>query len=117
MEQAKARGLTQGHKGPKDVWSKFPENMLRYKVFAMVAHFVVPDALKGIQVGDSPEIVATARAIEEEKRERVEDERILSEQLKNAVRGAMNTPVKTKGQKTLLDTLNEKPKKKTAKKV
>jgi hypothetical protein len=31
--------------------------MLKYKVFSMVAKFIVPDALRGIQIGDNEDMV------------------------------------------------------------
>src|SRR5437588_10576417 len=46
MKMARERGLPNG----KDVWAKFPENMLRFKAFNLVANFLVPDALHGIPI-------------------------------------------------------------------
>lgn len=43
MAQANARGLTN-----KDPWKKFPENMLKFKVFHMTSKFVCPDAFHGV---------------------------------------------------------------------
>lgn len=42
IAKAKSRGLTN-----KDVWQKYPENMLKFKAFDQVARFLVPDALHG----------------------------------------------------------------------
>lgn len=50
-EQAKARGLVNA------VYTKFPNHMLKYKVFSMVAKFVCPDAIGNVQIGDSNEMV------------------------------------------------------------
>lgn len=45
LEEAKASGLL-----GKDNWQKFPKRMLKYKVFAEVAHFFVADALRGLDL-------------------------------------------------------------------
>lgn len=47
MAMAKDRGLTKGRSGEKDVWRKFPDNMLMFKVFHLTASFICPDALAG----------------------------------------------------------------------
>jgi hypothetical protein len=46
MAEANERGLTAG----KDVWKKFPDNMLRFKAFHSCARFTVPDALHGVPI-------------------------------------------------------------------
>src|SRR5207237_7800341 len=51
MKMARERGLPNG----KDVWAKFPENMLRFKAFNLVANFLVPDALHGIPIKEDIE--------------------------------------------------------------
>lgn len=48
MAMAEKRGLTMSKSGPKEVWRKFPDNMLKFKVFNSVAKFIVPDALHGV---------------------------------------------------------------------
>lgn len=50
MAQAKARKLDMGVNGIKDAWLKFPENMLKYKVFDTLAKFIVPEALHGVPI-------------------------------------------------------------------
>ena len=61
IEQAKSRGLA-----GKDVWIKFPESMLRYRVFGMVARFIVPDALHGIQIKEEIEAVGVEQDVKDE---------------------------------------------------
>lgn len=39
----------------KDNWRKYPKRMLKYKAFAEVAHFLVPDALRGIKITEEVE--------------------------------------------------------------
>lgn len=55
LQEAQERGMDRGSSGIKDPWKKFPENMLKFKVFDMVAKFLVPDALQGIQIDDEEE--------------------------------------------------------------
>lgn len=50
----------------KDVWTKFPESMLRYRVFGMVARFIVPDALHGIQIKEEIEAVGVEQDAKDE---------------------------------------------------
>lgn len=50
-QMAEDRGLVNA------IYKKYPNHMLKYKVFSMVAKFVVPDALKGVQVGETEEMV------------------------------------------------------------
>lgn len=50
IAQANARGLS-----TKEVWQKFPENMLKFKAFSMTAKFVCPDALRGVPVKEDIE--------------------------------------------------------------
>lgn len=50
MEQAKRRGLA-----AKEVWQKFPENMLKFKAFHATAKFVCPDALHGLPIKEDIE--------------------------------------------------------------
>lgn len=61
IEQARLRGLAS-----KDVWVKFPESMLRYRVFGMVARFIVPDALHGIQIKEEIEAVGVEQEVKDE---------------------------------------------------
>lgn len=49
MDEAKKRGMV------KDIWLKFPENMLKFKAFGMTARFVCPDALMGISIKEDIE--------------------------------------------------------------
>ncbi len=68
MAQAQTRKLAYDSSGKvKDVWHKFPENMLRFKAFSLVAKFHVPDALRGTAIkedieGGEAEVVAQAPA-------------------------------------------------------
>ena len=55
MAIAKTRGWNMGKNGEKDVWKKYPENMLRYRAFGMCARFIVPDALRGIAIKEEIE--------------------------------------------------------------
>lgn len=50
IEQARDRGFLS-----KDTWKKYPENMLKFRAFSMVAKFIAPDALMGIQIGEELE--------------------------------------------------------------
>lgn len=59
MAEAQTRGMDRNASGIKDPWRKHPENMLKFKVFDMVAKFIVPDALQGIQIDDEEEPVFT----------------------------------------------------------
>ena len=61
IDQARSRGLA-----GKDVWIKFPESMLRYRVFGMVARFIVPDALHGIQIKEEIEAVEVEQEVKDE---------------------------------------------------
>ena len=55
IQDATRRGLA-----GKDVWKKYPENMLRYKSFGMCARFFCPEALDGYyskeELEGSPEL-------------------------------------------------------------
>lgn len=51
MAMANERGLTAG----KDPWKKSPENMLKFKAFHSIAKFIVPEALRGIQIKEIAE--------------------------------------------------------------
>ena len=56
MDMAEKRGLTKDSYGKdKDVWRKFPDNMLKFKVFNSVAKFIVPDALHGVPIKEELE--------------------------------------------------------------
>jgi len=55
MAEAKARKLDMGRDGIKDVWLKFPENMLKFKAFHMTAKFIVPDAFHGVPIKEELE--------------------------------------------------------------
>jgi hypothetical protein len=59
MAAASARRMDWDFKNnkKKDVWVRYPENMLKYRVFGQVAHFIVPDALQGIPIGESKEVI------------------------------------------------------------
>lgn len=50
MEQARQRGLSS-----KDVWQKYPENMLKFKAFHNTARFICPDALHGVPIKEEIE--------------------------------------------------------------
>lgn len=50
MKTAQERGYTKN-----SVWQKFPENMLKYRALSMIAKFIVPDALRGIQIKEDIE--------------------------------------------------------------
>lgn len=65
MKEAQERGMDRSSTGIKDPWKKFPENMLKFKVFDMVAKFVVPDALQGIQIDDDEEKIKIVDISEE----------------------------------------------------
>jgi len=49
IEDAKAAGHLSK---PGDVWNKYPRRMLKYKAFAEVSNFLVPDALHGVQIAE-----------------------------------------------------------------
>lgn len=46
MEEAQARGYV----SKNAIYQKFPENMLRFRAFSMLAKFIVPDALSGVMI-------------------------------------------------------------------
>ncbi len=95
IEKAKARGLA-----GKDVWQKYPENMLKFKAFDQVARFLVPDALHG-SMSESEVIereVIEAEIVPEEKKKPTEDTK------KTAIK-----PKKPE-EKTLETALKEEPK-------
>lgn len=50
-KEAEDRGLVNA------IYKKYPNHMLKYKVFSMVAKFIVPDAIKGVQIGETEEMV------------------------------------------------------------
>lgn len=50
IQQAQERGFLS-----KDTWKKYPENMLKFRAFSMVAKFIAPDALMGINIGEELE--------------------------------------------------------------
>lgn len=50
IQQAQERGFLS-----KDPWKKYPENMLKFRAFSMVAKFIAPDALMGLQIGEELE--------------------------------------------------------------
>lgn len=50
IKQAQERGFLS-----KDTWKKYPENMLKFRAFSMVAKFITPDALMGLQIGEELE--------------------------------------------------------------
>lgn len=71
MAEAKARKLDMGRDGIKDVWLKFPENMLKFKAFHMTAKFIVPDAFHGVPIKEELEDVEApikAEVIPDEER-------------------------------------------------
>lgn len=79
MAEASARGMDKGPNGIKDTWRKYPENMLKFKVFDMVAKFLVSDALQGVQIDDDEDVVQVeVTAVPE---------------VKNSLQDALNKPV------------------------
>jgi len=97
-------------------WQKYPKRMLKYKAFAETAHFIVPDALKGIGIAEEFE------GVEEEKAAGViikkAGEKSLTEALENVdskkVEEAPEAQVEkeavkeeTPGQKKLKDLLDK----------
>ena len=50
MDMAKERGYTSN-----PIYQKYPENMLKFRVFGMTAKFIVPDALHGIPIKEDLE--------------------------------------------------------------
>lgn len=57
MADANARGLS-----AKEVWKKFPENMLKFKAFHMTAKFIVPDAFHGVPLKEELEDMQPIKA-------------------------------------------------------
>lgn len=57
LKQAEKAGLLALKNGMPGPWNKFPERMLKYRVFGNVAHFIVPDALGGVAVEGEAEAV------------------------------------------------------------
>lgn len=55
-QQATDRGYTRNA-----IWSRFPENMLKWRVLSMTAKFIVPDALKGIAIKEDVESEAATK--------------------------------------------------------
>jgi hypothetical protein len=59
MDEVKQRGMNtewkEGVEKEKNIWKKYPDTMLRYRVFGMVARFIVPDALHGIPIKEEIE--------------------------------------------------------------
>lgn len=53
IEMAKERGMA-----TKDVWKKYPENMLKFKAFHATAKFICPEALHGVPMKEELEEVA-----------------------------------------------------------
>lgn len=68
MAKAIERGLTKYSDGrPNVFWSKYPENMLKYKALGSIVDFIVPDALHGAPIKEDMEgsldpVVATVVA-------------------------------------------------------
>jgi hypothetical protein len=55
IEEAKKAGVLD----KSQAWQKYPKRMLKYKAFAETAHFIVPDALKGIGIAEEFEGLET----------------------------------------------------------
>lgn len=51
MIEAKERGYTSN-----PIYSKYPENMLKWRVLGMVSKFIAPDALRGIGIKEDMEV-------------------------------------------------------------
>lgn len=73
MTEAKKRGMV------KDIWLKFPENMLKFKAFGMTARFLCPDALMGISIKE--DIEGSENAFEDQKVEKISYRKSLEETL------------------------------------
>ena len=84
MKEAQERGMDRGSSGIKDPWKKFPENMLKFKAFDMVAKFLVPDALQGIQIDDDEEKIKIVDISEEKGLLNAPKANSLSDALKDA---------------------------------
>lgn len=50
MEMAKKRGLAN-----KDNYRNYPDSMMKYRAFGSIARFLVPDALRGVQIKEEME--------------------------------------------------------------
>ncbi len=104
MQMAKDRGMDRN-----DVYRKFPENMLKYRVFGMTARFICPEALHGVPIKE--EMEGIVEVIDE-------DGKTIS---KGTAKGKTVAPVSHKPLADELDESNaetvEKPKKKSKKAV
>lgn len=78
IEQAEKKGLTKDNGGRvKPVWSKWPENMLRFKAFHSCVRFLCPDALHGVPIkevveGEIIEVEETKKEVPKQKEKNIE---------------------------------------------
>lgn len=110
MKDAQERKLDMGRDGRKDPWVKFPENMLKFKVFHMTAKFVCPDAFHGVNdIGElteerepvKAEIIDTAKKAElpagngQSLEDRLASKRVEEEKKPKAKKKAEDVPTET----------------------
>lgn len=96
----------------RDVWKKYTKRMLKYKVFAEVAHFIAADALRGVIVRE------LADEYEEKPKEnrikKVKAEQITASTPINSLEAAIDTPDPKPEEKIIEEMpVNEKPKKRS----
>lgn len=102
MKMVTDRGLTSN-----PLYRKFPDNMLKFKAFGMVAKFLVPDALRGISIKEDIEGEVIEDAPEEPKK-------VAYETKEEKVRPSLDEAIATPEPEPQPEPAPEKPKRKPA---